>query len=465
LNSKIFEDIQEKNLVNQSLIFPFLKYTNSTWYFNLIPLKDSCGYWVDYRKLNDKDRAGIAPDPHFESFGAQLRDGAFQAWQAGLAVSSQETMLDQNVLQAELPLKDNYRFIRKYYRGIWAVYILILRIVTFNNPLKELAAFYVTRKVKRHHIQPGNFHSNYLGYNSSLIEERPLVSVIIPTLNRYSYLADALHDLEKQNYPNFEVILVDQSEPFVPDFYSAFDLNIILVNQKEKALWRARNEAVKLAKGEYLLLFDDDSRVDPNWIFQHLKCIDYFEADISAGVSLSVVGAKVPENYSFFRWADQLDTGNCLLKKEIFTHIGLFDCQFEKQRMGDGEYGLRCYLHGYRSISNPYARRTHLKVASGGLRQMGSWDGFRPKNFFSPRPVPSVLYLYRKYFGNKNALLALFIHVPPSLMPYRFKNSRSMMMLGRFFSILLFPIVLLQVFISWKKATIKLNEGELVEYL
>ena len=72
-----------------------------------------------------------------------------------------------------------------------------------------------------------------------------MVSVVIPTLNRYTYLKDVLEDLEKQDYENFEVIIVDQSEPFQKEFYDQFDLNIHLIYQEEKALWLARNTAIK----------------------------------------------------------------------------------------------------------------------------------------------------------------------------------------------------------------------------
>ena len=64
----------------------------------------------------------------------------------------------------------------------------------------------------------------------------PLVSVIIPTLNRYVYLKDVFQDLEKQTYKNFEVIVVDQTEPFQEEFYQGWNFNLIYWHQKDKAL-------------------------------------------------------------------------------------------------------------------------------------------------------------------------------------------------------------------------------------
>jgi GT2 family glycosyltransferase len=212
-----------------------------------------------------------------------------------------------------------------------------------------------------------------------------------------------------------------------------------------------------------LLFFDDDSRVGSDWITNHLKCLDFFKADLSSGVSISKVGAKVPEHYAFFRLSDQLDTGNVLIKKDVFKAIGLFDRQFEKQRMGDGEFGLRAYLHGFLNVSNPHAKRLHLKVGSGGLREMGSWDAFRTQRWFSPRPIPSVLYFFRSYFGNVAAKRALWRTVPLSIMPYKFKTNKGMMLLGVFVSLLLTPIVLFQVFKSWRLSGKKLKEGALIE--
>ena len=268
----------------------------------------------------------------------------------------------------------------------------------------------------------------------------------------------------KQTYKNFEIIVVDQSEPFQKDFCSSYKLTINHIHQKEKALWLARNTAIEEAKGEIIALSEDDVRIEPNRLENHLKSLDFFNAQISAGVFFPE-GSSIPKERSFFCVASQFATGNAMLYKNVFKQIGLFDRQFEKQRMGDGEFGLRAYLHGIKSISTPFASCIDVKAPSGGLRQMGSWDAFRPKKWFSPRPIPSVLYLFRKYYGTKKSILVLLKTVPPSIIPYRFKKNKKMLLLGIIFSVFLFPIIMLQVGISWNKASKKLAEGDLISEL
>jgi len=133
--------------------------------------------------------------------------------------------------------------------------------------------------------------------------------------------------------------------------------------------------------------------------------------------------------------------------------------------MGDGEFGLRAYLNGFKNISNPKAKRIHLKVTQGGLRQMGSWDGWRPKKLLAPRPVPSVLYLSRKYYGNKNTVRMILTSVLPSLVPYRFKHSKLLKLLSVVFFPILLPLVSYQVILSWKLASKKIRQGSLIEKL
>ena len=115
--------------------------------------------------------------------------------------------------------------------------------------------------------------------------------------------------------------------------------------------------------------------------------------------------------------------------------------------MGDAEFGLRAYRNGIISISNPEAYRMHLKSNIGGLRQLGSWDAFRPTKFFKPRPIPSVLYYARKYFGNYNALVFILINLPLSLSKYSKKSDYIYAFLSFLLFLLFSPIILFQTLI------------------
>lgn len=425
-----------------------------------------CCFNSDVMKIPDKYENVVFPDSRFTSKSAIDLDAGFQAWNRGVMLKSENISAEKLDNKESINTKDEYIFIRKYYKRHRVYYYLIKNLLSFHNPFKELNAFFSTRKIERAElIKPHLEYEDYGEFDSQLVKNYPKVSVIIPTLNRYEYLRDVLRDLEQQDYKNFEVVIADQTDDPDKEFYSEFALDLKLIFQKDKGQWLARNEAARKCKGDFFLFFDDDSRVNKDWIREHLKGLDYFNADISAGVSLSTVGDKVPENYSFFRWADQFDSGNAMVKRKVFEKTGMFDRQFDKMRMGDGEFGLRAYLGGFMSISHPYAKRIHLKVGSGGLRQMGSWDAFRPKNFFSPRPIPSVLYLYRKYYPADFVRNAVLIGILPSLIPYKWKGKKYLYPLGVLLAVFFLPVLLIQLRISWKRSTEMLKEGDRIEWL
>lgn len=444
-------------------MFNFLSYISPSWYYNLQG-QNFERYWANFDLLDSEDKLLVEIPDCFSHNDTKMLDIAYQAWMKGIIVDDKKVLKIENI---HPNIKDEYRFIKRHFNPIWSVFVLLMRIIELNNPLQEIKAFYSVLKTKRIDVfaRINNRKNELKIFDSKLLAEAPKVSVIIPTLNRYQYLKEVLHDLEKQDYKNFEVLIVDQSEPFNKDFYNNFKLNLKVWYQQEKALWLARNTAIQKSESEFILLFDDDSRVESDWITNHMKCLDYFQAHISSGVSISAVGAEVPKTYSYYKWGDQIDTGNVMLKKEVFRKVGLFDRQFEKQRQGDGEFGLRAYLAGFKNISNPEAKRLHLKVSTGGLRQMGSWDGWRPKNFFAPRPVPSVLYLTRKYFGNRVAIYLIIKSVLPSITPYRFKGNKTLLIVGSILAIFLFPIILISVLRSWQLASNKLREGAIIPKL
>lgn len=441
------------------MLFKFLTYLQPVHYFQLHKNNGNSVFPI----VTDLSQAILDQfefDDNYSNVIAEQYDVSWRVVQAGYIgnCNAYETF-------ETIAIIDEYRFARKYFNSFWVLYVLLLRVFSFKNPIIEIKSWYLTRKTKRFH--PENAPIKYVdweNFSSDLVEKSLKVSVIIPTLNRYEYLKDVLKDLEQQSYKNFEVIIVDQSEPYQSEFYKDFNLEINLIRQEEKALWLARNTAVKAAKGTLIALSEDDVRIQSDWIENHLKCLDFFDASISAGVFYPL-HQSLPKSRSYFTLASQFATGNALLYKDVFKAVGLFDRQFEGQRMGDGEFGLRVYLQNIKSVSNPFAACIDVKADSGGLRFMGSWDAFRTKKWCSPRPIPSVLYFYRNYFGNQAAKRALYRSVPLSIMPYQFKSNKAMMILGVFVSLLLLPLVLFQVFKSWHLSSEKLKQGPMIEEL
>jgi len=435
-----------------------MKYVRPIWYFHQNPYEGKYSVWVEYDQLSTKEKELIHYDKDYSNSTLSCWDASYQALMKGvIKQAGNNIQLEKN----ELLPTDIYRFIRKYYKKIWVYFTFIQRIFSLFNPINEFIGLWQTRQIKKIDVFHTHYkYDKYPDYDSLLIKSKPFISIIIPTYNRYEALNNILEDLQKQIYTNFDVIVIDQSNPFEEEFYNKYNFKHHVIRQKKPALWMARNRGIKFTESEHLLFLDDDSRIEPDWILEHLKCLDYFQADISSGISISKVGAKVPENYSFFRWSDQLDTGNVLIKKKVFEKCGLFDEQFEKMRMGDGEFGIRSYLNGFKNISNPNASREHLKIEKGGLRDMGHWDAFRPKNIFSPRPVPSVLYLYRKYWGNKNAILQIIFTMPFSLSPYYLKSS----IIGYCMSIVIFtttfPFIFYLFISSWLRSSKLILEGD-----
>ena len=443
--------------------YSLMKYIRPIWYFHLISNDGESVVWTNYNQLSRDEKEVIHYDQDYSNQVLSNWDASYQALMKGIVKKTGNNIQTDEI---ELLPADIYRFIRKYHKKIWLYLIFFQRLSSLFNPISEFIGLWQTRHVQKYNL----FHTHYVydeypDYDSSLIKSNPLLSIIIPTYNRYEPLNNLLKDLEEQTYTNFEVILIDQSNPFQKELYNNLNFRYHIIRQEDPALWKARNRGIKSAKSEYLLFLDDDSRIAPDWILEHLKCLDYFQADISSGVSKSLIGAKIPENYSFFRWSDQLDTGNVLIKKKVFEKCGLFDRQFEKMRMGDGEFGVRAYINGFKNISNPKAPREHLKIAEGGLRDMGHWDAFRPKNIFGPRPVASVLYFWRKYWGNKAAILSCINTMPFSINPYFLKGKLKGYIISIILVLSLFPLLIIQLLRSWSKSSKMIKRGPLIERL
>ncbi len=93
-------------------------------------------------------------------------------------------------------------------------------------------------------------------------------SLIIGTLNRLEAIKSCLNSINNQTYKDYEVIIIDQSESDETERYisNVIDNRIVYRHVSFRGLSRARNEALKLARGEYICLMDDDAYYDDRYL-------------------------------------------------------------------------------------------------------------------------------------------------------------------------------------------------------
>ena len=182
---------------------------------------------------------------------------------------------------------------------------------------------------------------------SSLVNAR--VTVLIPTLNRYSYLQALLEQLRRQTVPPLEIIIVDQtpSDRRPPGLYEAFrDLPLNVIHQAEPGQCTSRNAGLQASRGDFILFLDDDDEIPADLIENHLSTLAEFGAEVSCGVAEELGAGSMPPDFRFLRASDVFPTNNTLIQRTVLRRSGLFDLAYNRRSRADGDLGLRLYLAG-----------------------------------------------------------------------------------------------------------------------
>ncbi|MHB8206939.1 glycosyltransferase family 2 protein [Mucilaginibacter sp.] len=104
----------------------------------------------------------------------------------------------------------------------------------------------------------------------------PLVSICIPAYNCSRYIEETLICLCKQTYRNIEIVIVNDgsTDGTAENVKKIIDQRIRLMNVTNGGAAKARNIAYKHSNGEYIVFFDADDYVQPDFIMQQLGKID-----------------------------------------------------------------------------------------------------------------------------------------------------------------------------------------------
>lgn len=113
----------------------------------------------------------------------------------------------------------------------------------------------------------------------------PFFSVIIPSYNYANFLPNTIDSVLKQSFTNFELIVINDGSTDNTDemmeVYERENPKIKYISQKNQGVSETRNRGIKIAKGEYVYLFDSDDIMLP-------KALDFFHQSIKKNPKVSV---------------------------------------------------------------------------------------------------------------------------------------------------------------------------------
>ena len=107
---------------------------------------------------------------------------------------------------------------------------------------------------------------------------KPLVSVIVPLYNAAPYIVEALESIVASTYRPIEVIVMDDASTddglSIAQDFAASHPEVRVLHQKHAGVSEARNNAIREAKGEWILPVDADDKIGPTYIEHAVEAID-----------------------------------------------------------------------------------------------------------------------------------------------------------------------------------------------
>ena len=236
-----------------------------------------------------------------------------------------------------------------------------------------------------------------------------LISLIIPTYNREALLVQCLQCAFRQDFDDYEIIVVDQTRQHTPEtrqFLEANQNRFRLIQSEKPSLTAARNLGLQHAQGEVIIFIDDDTEFESNFIRAH------FQAHRNG---LEVVQGRIIETHvapqaspSWLTWYLKFTGGddcaidgpvnvvtgaNFSVSRPVFDKLGPFDERFSGVAVHeDADFGLRAFRAGCRMGYVAEAALIHHASNQGGV------DSGIEEKFFNLSYHHCSLLFARKHF-------------------------------------------------------------------
>lgn len=243
----------------------------------------------------------------------------------------------------------------------------------------------------------------------ALPESAPLVSIVIPTKDHVETLdACVMSIAQKATYANYEIVLVENNSEDQETFayYETLPERVAAASGGKGAArvewWPGEfnysqiiNFGVEHAKGDYLLLLNNDTEViSSDFIEEMMGYLQRPDAGVvgaklyfadhlvqHAGILVSVRGALAHANQDFSAKREgylaravrpgnfSAVTGACqMVRRDVFEQVGGYNEEFAVG-FNDADFCLRVWEAGYRTIFTPYAELYHYEFTSRGREE------------------------------------------------------------------------------------------------
>ena len=218
------------------------------------------------------------------------------------------------------------------------------------------------------------------------------VSVIIPNYNGIAYLEGVLASLEQQTMDNFEVIVVDNGSTDGSSTFIAANFSWVRIIELPDnfGFSRAVNVGIEASRTPYVLLLNNDTEVEKNFVEEMLaairrhknafscqaKMIQYHDRDklddagnyyCSLGWGFARGKGKDISVYDKEERIFAACAGAAIYRKKLMNKTGLFD-EEHFAYMEDVDIGYRARIYGYENWYAPRAVVYHVGSGTSGSR-------------------------------------------------------------------------------------------------
>jgi glycosyltransferase involved in cell wall biosynthesis len=232
------------------------------------------------------------------------------------------------------------------------------------------------------------------------IDNAPLVTVIIPTCNRFEMLLCAIESVRLQTFKSIEIIVCDNSMvPIDRRVFKSSDINYHYIAPMIGAS-KARNYGANLAKGEFLAFLDDDDIWDENFLEYMIKKMRKNDLDCVYGCKHIMVNNDISPYKTIQKDDLKLDVLlyanpgvggiNLLVRKDIFLSVKGFDSSLP--RGNDRAFAIDLIMHG-----------ANMDVEPKAVAIMRQHDGIRLRN----NHLKMLLWV-NKYKRNMSVYFVIF---------------------------------------------------------